>query len=154
MKIPDRWVIFIATGCFSGKSPIAPGTIGSLLGLPLCIFLAKYNLWISIAVITGFILFAICIAGEAARLMNSKDPGCIVIDEIAGIMVTFLNLDLNLLNITSGFFLFRFFDIVKPFPVRYVEKRIKGGAGIVLDDLLAGVYSHVFLKAMLYVCSH
>ena len=92
------------------------------------------------------IVFAIWIADEAEKILKQKDPGCIVIDEIAGYVVTMVSIPLSIYTIIAGFILFRFFDIIKPFPVKYFEKKFKGGPGIVLDDLVAGLLSAFVLK--------
>ena len=79
--------------------------------------------------------------------MASEDPGCIVIDEIVGIMVTFIGLPFNMVNLVLGFVFFRVIDILKPYPIRSMEKKLSGGAGIVLDDVAAGIYSNLLLRA-------
>ena len=85
--------------------------------------------------------------------MERNDPGCVVIDEIAGIMVAFWGIEFNALTAITGFFIFRFFDILKPFPIRHIEKRLKGGLGIVMDDVLAGVFGNILLRLILYLIS-
>ncbi len=84
----------------------------------------------------------------AEKLLIQKDPGCIVIDEIAGIMIAFLGMPFNAFSIAAGFVTFRFFDILKPFPIRYMERRLAGGVGVVMDDLMAGVYSNIALRLL------
>ena len=84
----------------------------------------------------------------AEKILKQNDPGCIVIDEIAGIMVTFLSLPFNTITVIAGFLIFRFFDILKPFPIRPIERKLAGGTGIVMDDLLAGVYSNIALRLL------
>jgi len=84
----------------------------------------------------------------AEKILIQKDPGCIVIDEIAGIMIAFLGMPFNTISVAAGFITFRFFDILKPFPIRYMERRIAGGAGVVMDDLMAGVYSNIALRLL------
>ena len=84
----------------------------------------------------------------AEKILKQNDPGCIVIDEIAGIMVTFLSLPFNTITVIAGFLIFRFFDILKPFPIRSMERKLAGGTGIVMDDLLAGAYSNITLRLL------
>jgi phosphatidylglycerophosphatase A len=150
MKFRERAVLFMATGFFIGTVPFASGTFGSLIGLPVCFLLSRLNFLQSVICILVFILFAIGIASAAEKILKQKDPGQIVIDEIAGLMVTFAGLPFNLKTVLAGFIIFRVFDILKPFPIRNLEKRVGGGSGIVLDDVLAGVYSNLILRLVIY----
>ena len=149
MNYRQKSVIFLATGFYIGKIPFAPGTFGSIIGLPLCFFLSKIELPIAVLCTLVFILIAILIAHDAEKILNKNDPGCIVIDEIAGIIVTLLGMPFNLITVTAGFFIFRIMDIFKPFPIRVLEKRLTGGTGIVLDDVAAGIFGNLALRAML-----
>jgi phosphatidylglycerophosphatase A len=141
----------VATGFFIGTVPFAPGTFGSLIGLPVCFLLSRLNLLQSVISILVFILFAIGIASAAEKILKQKDPGQIVIDEIAGLMVTFAGLPFNLKTALAGFIIFRVFDILKPFPIRILERRVGGGTGVVLDDVLAGVYGNLILRLVIYI---
>ena len=148
---------FMVTGAYSGLLPLAPGTLGTLVGLFLAgilwYFFPQFPL---LTLLAGLFLFGIGIplAGWAEKnLFASKDPGAIVIDEISGICVTCSPLafwDISVFSqkgfamLFSAFLLFRFFDIVKVYPVNRAEK-ISGGLGIMLDDLIAGIYSAGFL---------
>ncbi len=151
MKFRERAVLFVATGFFIGTVPFAPGTVGSLIGLPVCFLLSRLNLLQSVICILVFILFAIGIASAAEKILKQKDPGQIVIDEIAGLMVTFAGLPFNLKTALAGFIIFRVFDILKPFPIRILERRVGGGTGVVLDDVLAGVYGNLILRLVIYL---
>ena len=148
MNFRDKSVMALATGFFAGHIPFAPGTFGSIVGLPLCFILSKTKLSVAILFILIFIFFAIWISNMAEKILIQKDPGCIVIDEVAGIMVALLGLPFNTISVAAGFVTFRFFDILKPFPIRYVERRLAGGTGIVMDDLAAGVYSNIALRLL------
>jgi phosphatidylglycerophosphatase A len=150
MKFRERAVLFVATGFFIGSVPVAPGTFGSLIGLPVCFLLSRLNFLQSLICILVFILFAIGIASAAEKILNQKDPGQIVIDEIAGLMVALAGLPFNLKTVLAGFIIFRVFDILKPFPIRILEKRVGGGSGIVLDDVLAGVYGNLIIRLVIY----
>lgn len=141
----------MATGFFIGTVPFAPGTFGSLIGLPVCFLLSHLNLLESVICILVFILFAMGIASAAEKIIKQRDPGQIVIDEIAGLMVTFAGLPFNLKTVLAGFIIFRVFDILKPFPIRMLERRIGGGSGIVLDDVLAGVYGNLIVRLGIYI---
>lgn len=146
MNFKEKSVMLLATGCFTGYIPFAPGTFGSIAGLPLCFLLSMTKLPVAILFILIFIFFAIWISTRAEKILKQNDPGCIVIDEIAGIMVTFLGLPFNTISVVAGFAAFRFFDILKPFPVRSMERKFAGGTGIVLDDIAAGILSNLVLR--------
>ncbi len=151
MNFKEKAVMFIATGCFIGKIPFAPGTFGSFAGILLCFTLSKTSTLVAIICIILFIIFSIWIANDAEKILKRKDPGCIVIDEIAGMAVTLIGLPFNVFYVASGFIIFRVLDITKPFPIRYIEKRISGGAGIVLDDIAAGIAANVFLRLIFFL---
>ena len=140
--------MFLATGCFIGNISFAPGTFGSILGIPLCFLLSKINLLVAVLLTVMFVLFAILIAQEAENILKTKDPGCIVIDEIAGLMVTLIGLPFNIISVGSGFLIFRFLDIWKPYPIRFVENKLSGGAGIVMDDVAAGICGNLLLRVV------
>ena len=151
MKFRDRALIFLASGFCIGNVPFAPGTFGSILGLPIAFLLSRLNLLLSISLILLFIFLAIGIASAAEKVLNQKDPAKIVIDEIAGLMVTFTGLPFNLSTAVAGFVIFRALDILKPFPIRALESKISGGSGIVLDDVLAGIFANLILRLAFYV---
>ena len=152
MNFKEKVVLFIATGCFIGKIPFAPGTFGSLAGILLCFIFSKTSELAAIFYLVVFIIFSIWIANDTEKILNKKDPGSIVIDEIAGMAVTLIGLPFNIFYVATGFIVFRILDISKPFPIRYIEKRIPGGAGIVLDDVAAGIIANVILR-MIQVAS-
>ena len=143
--------MFLATGCFVGNIPIAPGTFGTIAGLLFCLFLSRAGFLSATFIVVVFIIFAVWIAGEAEKIIKQKDPGRIVIDEIAGIMVTLLGLPFNFVSVISGFFIFRILDIIKPFPIRSIENKLSGGAGIVMDDVAAGFLGNCLWRAIFYV---
>ncbi len=143
--------MFVASGCCAGYIPFAPGTMGSIAALPLPFFLSGMKLYYTVPVILIFIIFSVAIADHAEKILKKKDPGVIVIDEIAGIIITFVGIPLNILTIIAGFLIFRLFDILKPFPIRWIEKKIPGGAGIVLDDIAAGILSNIVLRITIFV---
>ena len=122
-----------------GLIPIASGTFGTLAAIPL-IFVPNF-----FGPFFGSLFWA---SDLGQKFLGKKDPSEIVIDEVAGFLVTMFLLPLSWLSLFLGFILFRIFDIIKPFPIRRLEK-IKGGAGIVLDDLLAGIYAHIVLRVIL-----
>ncbi|MBW2409345.1 MAG: phosphatidylglycerophosphatase A [Deltaproteobacteria bacterium] len=151
MQFRDKAVMFLATGGFVGHIPVAPGTFGSLLGIPLCYALARIRLPWAIVGAVGLIVVAIWIAQRAETITNQKDPGQIVIDEIAGMVVTLIGIPFHLTSMVVGFFIFRALDIIKPFPIRSLERRISGGAGVVMDDVFAGIYGNLLVRLVLYI---
>ena len=149
MKLRDEAVVFLATGFYIGNIPFAPGTFGSILGLPLCFVLAGLKLPLAIIFTVLFIIVAVWIANGAEKVLKKNDPGCIVIDEIAGMAVTLVGLPFNLTTALIGFIIFRILDILKPFPIRSLDKRVSGGVGIVLDDVVAGIFANLLLRLII-----
>lgn len=154
MKFRDKWILFFATGGYIGKIPIAPGTFGTLWGIPIYFGLSKTGFATGLFVTIVFTLGAIWLAHRAEKILGSKDARPIVIDEIAGYMVTLIGLPFDAFTAVAGFFIFRFMDIVKPFPIRRLETHLPGGAGVVLDDVAAGIYGNLLLRALLYAWRH
>lgn len=137
----------LATGFGSGLSPVAPGTAGTLVAVPLALLLLPSGGFAQALVLAAVIALSIWSAGVAAPLFGLKDPGQIVVDEIAGFFVTVAFLPLTWTTLVAGFFLFRLFDITKPPPCRQAEA-LPGGLGIVADDLLAGVYANLSIRIL------
>ena len=143
--------IWIATGLGTGYSPLAPGTAGSALGLALVLAFRQIPLnplWlgVSLAAFAGLLfLVGVWSAGKAEKVFGCVDPGQVVIDEVAGQIITFVATPrVPWKGLLAGFILFRLFDIVKPFPARRAE-RFPGGWGIMIDDVMAGLYSLIAL---------
>ncbi len=150
-----HWLcIIIGTIFFTGYFPLAPATVSSFFSLILVIFLSKNNL-IYTVVLVGIVVLGAIIADTLEKVW-SKDARRITIDECAGIMITFFYLPIriaetgriNWLLLVIGFILFRIFDISKPLYIRASEK-ISGGVGIMLDDIISGIYSNIILRALL-----
>jgi len=149
LKKYDKIILFLATGFFIGYIPFAPGTFGALHGIWLSFFLNKIPITFSISFIAVFIIFAILLSEKAEKIKGDKDPSIIVIDEIAGMMVTMIGINFNFINILTGFILFRLFDILKPFPIYIADKKLPGGVGIVTDDLIAGMMANLLIRFIL-----
>ncbi len=143
----DRWILFLATGCGTGNIPVAPGTFGSLIGLVLAWGVAGFASFYWVAFTLIFCGLAVWVAHRAENLMGSKDPGAIVIDEMAGMLVACAWLPLTVFSAVVLFVLFRLFDIIKPFPVGWVDRHFSGGLGIVADDLVAGILANLAYRA-------
>lgn len=146
----DRLVLFVATGFGLGKMPWAPGTFGTLAALPLVWVMGMAKALQGGGGMACFlvclILAAIWIADRAEKILGQKDPGCIVIDEMAGFCVTLMLVPVTPVTLALGFMAFRYFDIKKTAPVRWFEQTFNGGAGVVLDDIMAGLLAAVLLK--------
>jgi phosphatidylglycerophosphatase A len=138
--------MFIATGCYSGYLPKAPGTWGTLVGLMLFLLLHGLSLPVYLFVVAGLFFVGSFAAGEAEKILDTRDPGSVVIDEIVGMLITMVAVPMTPLTMALGFALFRIFDIVKPFPVNFFDQRFHGGLGIMLDDVVAGIYSLAILQ--------
>jgi phosphatidylglycerophosphatase A len=131
----------IATGFGLGYLPKAPGTWGTLLALPVHYLIVKLpspGYAVAIAIIS---FIAVITAGAAEKITDKPDPGIVVIDEVAGMLIAMIAIPAHPVAWLLAFILFRFFDILKPFPVNFFDQRFHGGLGIVLDDLMAGFYA-------------
>ena len=142
-------VLFLAFGFGSGLSPVAPGTAGTLVAVPLVALAASFGTPVLVAVTVLSIVFGIWLCGEAARRLETHDHPGIVWDEFAGLFVTFVALPAGPRHLLLGFVFFRFFDIVKPWPIRELDHSIPGGLGIMLDDILAGIFAALSLFAVI-----
>lgn len=144
-----RLVESLATGFYFGKSPFMPGTWGTLWGIPLAWALLKLGPFYYMVSTVFLILFASFIAELHERFTQAHDPGEIVIDEVVGYLVAMTLLPLTWRSYLGAFLLFRFFDILKPYPIRQIDQRIKGGLGTVLDDVAAGLAANICLQLIL-----
>jgi phosphatidylglycerophosphatase A len=142
--------LFVVTGAGAGYVPLMPGTIGTLVAVPFSLALnriAVSHFPLAVLIVVGAVFCAIWLSTMGADIFKQKDPQFIVIDEIAGFLVANFLAPPRLTDLLWGFLLFRFFDIAKVFPTRRLEK-LPGGAGIVLDDILAGLYTLVSLRLL------
>ncbi len=141
-------MVLLATGGYAGYIPVAPGTFGTLVAIPLCYLLSRLGPVQAILFLLLFAGFAVWMAGEAEKVFKKKDSRLIVIDEMAGFLVTLFLIPWSVKSMAVGFFLFRLIDIAKPFPIRRLE-RLPGGWGVVTDDVLAGVYANAILRVII-----
>ncbi len=144
-----RLIKLVASCFYLGYIPFASGTFGSLFGLAVY-FLIFQNSPIYLVVTLLFIALGFLTAAKAEIISGRKDPKEIVIDEAAGILVALLFIPPKMFYLVAGFLLFRFFDIVKPFPLRKLEK-LGGASGIMIDDLGAAVYANLILQCFLFL---
>jgi len=148
---PVRQVVtFVATGAYAGYSPIAPGTAGTLVGILLFGLLSSFDIYIYSLTVLGILVLACFVSGRAEQIFGQRDSPHIVIDEILGYLVTMFQFSATSRNILLGFLLFRFFDIAKPFPIRLIQLRLSGGYGVVLDDVMAGIYANISQRIILH----
>lgn len=139
----------IATALGAGYSPIAPGTCGTAVAVPLAWLLAGLPLWQFSVITLAVTLVGVWAAATADRAWGTHDSGRIVIDEVAGYLVTVALVDrTNWIVLGIGFVVFRFFDIVKPPPVRWLDENLPGGWGVVLDDIAAGIMGAAVMWAL------
>jgi len=138
-------VHLIALGFGAGLFPKAPGTAGTLLAVVPAWLIAGWSLQAKVAFISALFIFGVWICGESARRLRSHDHPAIVWDEVVGYLATCLVIPAEPLWLLLAFFFFRFFDIVKPWPIRDLDHRLRGGIGIMLDDIVAAAFSAVCL---------
>ena len=141
----NRLALLIATVGGVGHAPLAPGTVASAITALALGFLTPSRAML-LVVVLAVILIGTWAAQDAERSLGSKDPGAIVIDEVAGMAVSVLAVPLTPAVLAVAFVLFRVFDIVKPYPANELQ-RLRGGVGVMIDDLVAGVYALLLVLA-------
>jgi len=147
---------FLALGLGSGLSPKAPGTVGTLCAIPLYYLFCTTPLWVQLSIVFTTGLLGIYLCGYTAKALGVHDHPAIVWDEFVGYWLTMLAVPLagyespHWSHIVIGFMLFRLFDITKPWPISWADRYLSGGIGIMLDDILAGIYSAALLCIGLY----
>ena len=146
-----RLAVFLATAAYSGYFPIAPGTVGSAVGLIV------YGLvwWtrsttLEVALIAGLFAVGVWAGSIAERYFGGIDPGPIVLDEVVGMLITLAFIPVGWSAALAGFFLFRVFDVIKPFPAARFEK-LHGGLGVMADDAMAAIYANVSLRILIAI---
>jgi phosphatidylglycerophosphatase A len=145
-----RLALAIATAGGVGYVPLAPGTAGSALGVGLYLLTKSWSSSGQIAVLVVIVAAGIWAGTHVARHLEQEDPGLVVIDEVAGQLLTLLLLDVNVAGAAVGFLLFRVLDIVKPWPARRFEA-LPDGVGIMADDLMAGIYGWLLLSGAIWL---
>lgn len=139
----------LALGLGSGASPFAPGTMGTLAALPFAWLLGHLSLLPYLAITAVCFVLGIYLCDRTAKDLGVHDHPAIVWDEFVGLFVTLIAIAPTWLNLLLGFILFRVFDILKPWPIGWLDRQVEGGFGIMLDDLLAGVYAWLALQLIL-----
>lgn len=141
----QKLTTFLATGCYTGYLPFAPGTWGTLVGVLLFYFVRYLPQEAYAATVVAFIALSVWVSNQAQEIFGEVDPQKVVIDEVAGFLVTMAFHRTDIATIAAGFILFRIFDVVKPWPIKWIERRFTDGRGIVFDDVAAGVYASAAL---------
>jgi len=146
-----RLAVFVATAGYSGYFPIAPGTIGSAVGL-----LVYALVWwtgsraVEVGLIAGLFALGVWAGTIAERYFGGVDPGPIVLDEVVGMLITLAFIPVGWSAALAGFFLFRVFDVIKPFPAGRFEA-LHGGLGVMADDAMAAVYANLSLRLLMWL---
>jgi phosphatidylglycerophosphatase A len=146
-----RLAVFVATAGYCGYFPIAPGTVGSAAGLVvyLLVWWGQSPL-LEVALIVGLFAAGVWAGTTAERYFGGIDPGPIVLDEVVGMLITLAFIPVGLSGALAGFILFRFFDVVKPYPANRLE-RLHGGLGVMADDAMAAVYANLTLRGLIWL---
>lgn len=155
LPIPDTvWekpTHFIAFGFGSGTFPFAPGTFGTLMAIPFYLAmqpLSSINYLILLIIIT---IGSMWLCDKVSKEIHIHDHPGMCLDEIVGYLVTMFTAPHGLMWIILGFILFRIFDIFKPWPIRFIDEKVKGGFGVILDDVMAGIYSLIVLRILSWI---
>ena len=138
-------VHFFSLGFGSGLAPRAPGTFGTIVGLPLFWLISSYSLSVKLAIIAALFVLGIYCCDKTGKALGVADHGAIVWDEIVAMMLVLVFAPLTWLGWLVAFCLFRLFDIWKPFPIGYFDAKLKNGFGVMFDDLLAAIYAIICL---------
>lgn len=141
---------FLALGYGTGLAPFMPGTFGTFAALPFLLLFPYINVVMQVILTILVCVIGIWLCDKTAKDMQVHDHSAIVWDEVAGMMITMLAVPITVTHLIVGFLLFRFFDIVKPWPIRYLDKHVHGGFGIMVDDILAGVFSLGVLHTLIF----
>lgn len=144
-------VQLLAFGFGSGLSPVAPGTVGTLAALPLYLLIARQPLWIYSLVVLAAALLGVWLCEQASRRLGVHDHPGIVWDEFVGLWIALWAVPVEPLWIAAGFLAFRVFDIAKPWPIGWLDQHARGGFGIMIDDVAAGLLACVTLQFALHV---
>jgi phosphatidylglycerophosphatase A len=136
----------ISTFFYVGYFPLIPGTAGSLAAVFL-FFLIKNNSATYLITLTALLILGFLVSGAAEKIMRKTDPSCVVIDEVCGMLISLFFLPYDIRLVIIAFFIFRILDTLKPYPISSFEK-LKGGLGIMSDDVIAGLYTNLILQVV------
>lgn len=147
-SVSGRLALFLSSWFCIGRIPWAPGTAGTVGAIPLVLIIHWWGGFSAGVFLVAFILIALLVSHKSLEILGGKDPSTVVIDEVAGFLVALYLLPITWMTLATGFVLFRLFDIWKPGLIRKMEA-IRGGMGIVLDDLIAGVLTNLIIRVAL-----
>ncbi|MBP8178122.1 MAG: phosphatidylglycerophosphatase A [Spirochaetes bacterium] len=154
IKLLMFWKEFLFTGLYTGYFPKGSGTVGAFLALLFYIIIhqlcGKYGIMVNLILVTVILYPSIKLGDDAEIFFAMKDPQAVVLDEMLGFWVTMLFHSFSLLSVLLGFIFFRLFDIMKPYPIQKLE-HCKGGLGIMMDDIIAGVYANGVISLILFI---
>tara|TARA_B100001113_G_scaffold172186_1_gene140934 strand:- start:694 stop:1146 length:453 start_codon:yes stop_codon:yes gene_type:complete len=144
---------FILTGFYVGKIKYAPGTFGTLLAIPIFLLIYDFNLITKISIVFLLFLISLFLLSQSYKKQVFKDidDKTIVIDEVIGYLIFIVFFDNTLFVLFSSFLIFRLFDIVKPYPISLIDKKMKNALGVILDDIIAGLFSGITLFIIIHV---
>ncbi len=140
ISIKEYLAFLIATGGFVGKIPLAPGTLGTLVAIPIMLIYWDKGILAQLSITAAVFFLGLWASIVIVEKYKEKDPEYIVVDEIAGFMVGMIGIEPTLIHLAIGFVLFRLYDIVKPPPIKMFEK-LPSGLGVMVDDIIAGLYT-------------
>ena len=149
-ELHDRAAVLLARGFGAGCSPVAPGTVGTAVAVPLVCLQLVLSTEVFLVFVLVFVLGAVYVAAVADKQMDETDDPSIVVDEMAGFLVAMAYVPLTPWSLLGGFILFRALDIFKPPPINTVERKFSGGLGIVGDDLVAGLMTNALLQLAIW----
>lgn len=145
---------FIACGFGIGAFPFFPGTLGTAAAIPIYLLLAKLPLWLYLVITISFVLLGVWLCQVANRDFGTEDHPAAVWDEIAAFLIVMIAVPATWYYILIGFILFRIFDIWKPGPIRWLERHVHGGLGVMIDDIVAAVFSWIILQIVVWWASN
>ncbi len=149
MKTGDKIITLFSTGLYTGYFPFASATFSTLtLGIATYLLLSNLNPYAYAALTVILFFLAVWLSDKSEKIFKKKDSGYIVIDELVGFLITMFLVPFHWTYLVMGFFFFRFFDIIKPPPANFFNNRKKGGLDVVLDDVIAGIYSNLLLQLL------
>jgi phosphatidylglycerophosphatase A len=143
-------VHFLAFGFGSGLSPKAPGTAGTLAAVPVFYLMSYLNIINYLIVLAVIIVIGIWLCDQSSKMLGVHDHPGIVWDEFAGYFVTMIAVPVSWSTLLAGFVLFRLFDILKPWPIAWLDRKVDGGLGIMVDDIVAGCFALGVLQLLIY----
>lgn len=139
----------VATGVFAGYWPLGPGTLGTVMALPFIWFVTAWPAGLQIVFAGALLGVGVWASSRAIQILKREDAPQIVVDEVVGYLVAMIGIPFTFYWVVCGFLLFRFFDIFKPFPISLIDEKVKGGWGVMLDDLAAGIFANLVMHLMM-----